>query len=218
MTDIPTENNDHFKTVIAVLIAVVTVIGAMVAWRASLASGSAGDADLTGVTATLDTEETRTLNKANLYANYQAYTNYMLHNELGNLIAADLEHASTDETPHLQQQKTAAWDVAITDQNFFRSRYLDKDGNYNTERDLGEAWAEAGQQKDLNPEPHFAAADQLRAKANWLVGTLIILALALLVYTIAEGMSHRFKYALALGGTVFLLIGVGTALAVELLM
>lgn len=82
MTDTPTENNDHFKTVIAVLIAVVTVIGAMVAWRAALAGGNAGDADLAGVTATLNTEETRTLNKANLYANYQAYTNYMLHNNM----------------------------------------------------------------------------------------------------------------------------------------
>jgi hypothetical protein len=218
MADTSSESNNRFKTIIAILIALVTVTGAIVAWRAAVAGGDAGDADLAGIAATLNTEETRTLNKANLYANYQAYANYVRYNELGNLIATDLENASSDEAAQLEQQKAEAWDVATTNQGFFPNRYLDEQGNYDIQRELGEAWAEAQQIKDLNPEPHFAEADHLRSKANWLVGAIIILSIALLFYTLAEGMSSMLKYVLALGGTVSLLAGITITLIVELVM
>jgi len=214
----PGESSDYFKTIVAVLIALVTVTGALVAWRASLANSSAGDADFAGLTATLNTEETRTLNKANLYANYQAYVSYVQYNELGNLVNADLKSAAPEAAPNLEHQKVEAWDLATANQYFFPSRYLDREGNYDTQRQLGEAWAEAGLGKDLNPEPHFTEADRLRIRANWLVGTITALAGALLLYTVAAEMNHVFKYVLALGGTLFLFAGVITALAVEVLM
>ncbi|MBI1878960.1 MAG: hypothetical protein HYR94_12210 [Chloroflexi bacterium] len=217
MENSSTESSDRFKTIIAVLIALVTFIGAVVAWRASVTASSAGDADFAGLLATLNAEETRTLNQATMYQNYRAYTIYLSHNELGNLLAADLETASDDEAPLVTQQKTAAWEQATVSQDFFPSRYLDRAGRYDTQRELSEAWAEAGQQKDLNPEPHFAESEQFWVKSNRLVGILIVLAISLLFYTLAEGSSHWFKYVLALGGTLCLLVGVAGAIVMELL-
>lgn len=216
-----TPGADRLQTVVAVLIAVVTLLGATVAWRAALAADEAGDADFAGLTAVLNAEQTRTLNNTTLYEHYRAFTAYLYHNELGNLIAADLDSAPAAEADRLNRQKTEAWDIATANQTFFPNRYLNRDGSYNVERELGETWAQAAQQQDVNPEPHFVASDRLRSRANWLIGVLIILAVALVLYTLAEGLNPAFKFirfSLALGGTFFLLLSVAAMLAVEYLL
>jgi hypothetical protein len=215
------QTGNRFQTAVAIMIALVTLVGAIVAWRAALAAGDAGDADFAGLNATLNAEQTRTLNITTLYEHYRVYTAYFQHNELGNLIVDELDSATSADLGLLDQQKTDAWNIATANQTFFPTRFLKQDGSYDTQRELGEAWAEAGQQKDLNPAPHFAQADRLRAKSSWLVGILIVLAAALLLFTLAEGLSPSAKllrYGIALGGTVLVLVGSGAAVAVEMLL
>ena len=53
------ERSQRLETVVAILIAVVTVIGAVVAWRSSVADDGAGDADFAGLRASVRSEETR---------------------------------------------------------------------------------------------------------------------------------------------------------------
>ncbi len=215
------ESSDRFRIIVAILIALVALIGAVVAWRSALAADDAGDADFAGLGATLHAEQARTLNNTILYEHYRTYTTYLYHNELGNLIATDLDSSSVDETLALDRQKINAWDIATANQGFFPNRYLTQDGEYNTQRELGEAWAEAEQQQDLHAKPHFAEADRLRAKSNWLIGVLIILAISLVLYTLAEGLKSSLKvprYAMALGGTLFMFLGLVVTVAVELLL
>jgi len=196
---------ERFKIVVAILLASVTVVGAIVAWRAAIAADLANNADARGLAATLNAEETRALNHVNTYEHYRAYTTYLRHNELGNRIAEDLSTAAEDEARALERQKTDAWDLAVEIQGgFFPPRYLDPDGSYDTQREIDEAWADAAQQKDLNPEPHFADADRLRGKSTTMVILLVPLTVALLGFTLAESMKHAFKYVLAAGGSLIL--------------
>ena len=83
------ERSQRLETVVAILIAVVTMIGAVVAWRSSVADDGAGDADFAGLRASVRAEETRALNSVDAYENYGAYMNYRRYNEMGNLIEAD---------------------------------------------------------------------------------------------------------------------------------
>ncbi|HLF26594.1 MAG TPA: hypothetical protein VJG32_09665 [Anaerolineae bacterium] len=199
------ESQDRFKSLVALLLAFVTVMGAVAAWRAAVASDAASNADFSGLAATLNTEETRALNSVTVYEHYRAYTDYLRHNELGNVIADDLPDASDSQAELLDRQMTEAWDLATEIQgSFFPNRYLDPDGNYDTQRELEEEYADAGQQKDLNPEPHFTLSDRLRNKSTTLVSVLIVLAVSLLLYTLAETIDHIVRYALAAGGTLFL--------------
>jgi hypothetical protein len=110
-----------------------------------------------------------------------------------------------------------AWTLAIGASGYFPNRYLNRDGTYDTDRELGEAWAYAAQQKDLYPEQHFARADGLRAQSSWLVAIIILLTVSVWFYTLAEGIDHPVKYVLALGGTGFLLLGAATAVIQEIL-
>jgi hypothetical protein len=217
--DIPLEEEgDTFQTVMAILIAIVTLVGGVMAWRATVAGGNAGDADFAGLHATLNAEETLTLNNSESYRHYRAYTYYTRNDELQDLIEYDLKFS---EAADVERQRAEAAGVAATSRLFFPARYLNRDGSYATQRELGEAWAEAGQALDLDPEPHFAEADQLRTKTNWLVAIFMALSLSLLFYTLAEGLHperRSLRYAMAITGTLFLLITIGATVAVELLL
>ncbi len=205
----------RFQTINALLLALVTVLGAFVAWRASVAADASGDAGLDGLIATLNAEETRALNTITLHENYRAYTGYTRYNELGYQLEAELEKTQNDaEAEQLEQEMRNAWDTA--EAFYFPRRYLNRDGTYNADRELGEAWAEAAREKDLSPEPHFQEANRMQAKSNWLVVVVTVLAMSLLAHTLAETLeSPRLKISLLVLGVVLMLAGLSSLLALE---
>jgi hypothetical protein len=209
------ESGDRFKTIVAVLIALVTTLSAVVAWRTALASDTASTADFVGLTASLQAEDTRASDYATMYANYRAYTDYVHHYKLGEAIQEQIDATPEADTPELRHQMNETYALAINDNDFFPGRYLERDLSYDKQRDLGEAWAEAAMKKDINPEPHFSLADSARSKTSWLVVVIIILSAALWFYTLAQSIDHPLKYVMALGGTGFLLIGGIATFAIE---
>lgn len=209
-----TEQSDRLTLINALLIALVTLLGAYVAWRASVAADNAGDASLAGLMATLNVQETLALNNTQHYENYRAYTAYTRYNALGDEIEADLAKAPLDEAETLDRQMREAWDAA--ESFYFPREYLKRDGTYDTQRELGEALAETARQKDLNPQPHFSEADQSQTKSNWLIGVITGLAIALLCFTLVESVNRTaFKYALITVGVLITAGGVAATLAIE---
>lgn len=211
------EKSSRLETVVAVLIAVATVIGATVAWRASVASDSAGDADFAGLKASVNAEETRALNFVNAYEHYGAYTSYSRYSRLGDAISQDLESgAATEEEAYLlDRQRAESYDLAKANQDLFPNRFLARDGNYRVDREMGESWADASREKDLSPDPHYAEADKLRAKTNLLLATLTVVAMSLVFYTLVEAAGERFHTVMVALGTLFLVGGTIAAIVVE---
>jgi hypothetical protein len=209
------DSADRLEFINALLIALVTLIGAFVAWRVSVAGDNAGDASLAGLIATLNVQETHALNNTLLYENYRAYTAYTRYNTLGYEIEADLADVSDEtEAEVLDRQMREAWDAA--ESFYFPREYLKRDGSYDTQRELGEALAEAARQRDLNPQPHFAESDQMQAKSNWLVVVITGLAVALLCFTLVESVNRStLKYALISLGVIMMLAGVAATIAIE---
>lgn len=210
------QHESRLESIAAILIAVVTVIGAVVAWRASVAADSAGDADTAGLRASIDAEKTRALNFVDAYEHYGAYTAYARYNNLGNALADEAAHAADEQqAAALDRQSAEAFDLATANQSLFPNRYLNRDGSYNVKRELGESWADAAQQEDLNPEAHFVEADRLRKKTNQLVLAVTILALSLVSLTIAESAPDKFKLPLTALGALIMIAGVVAALYFE---
>jgi len=210
-----TNEHNHLEIIVAILIATVTVIGAVVVWRASVAADASGDADYAGHRASVNVEETRALDTINTYENYGAYTNYVRYSTLSDLIAEDLDQATADEALRLEHQLTEADNLAVINQNLFPNRFLNRDGTYNIQRQLGELWAKAAKEKDLNPEPQFAEADRLRDKSNWFLVAVTILAISLVFYTLVESVSGRGQIVLVTLGCALALVGTIGALFIE---
>ena len=203
----------RFKAIASVMIAVVTVVGAGVACRASIVSNSASNADFVGLVAAIKAEETIITNSVTAYEHYRAYTIYERYNELGNLVA---DEPPSSELGRLQRE---VWGMAQGLQfSFFSQRYLNRDGTYNLQRELDELWAEKSQSDDLDPLPHFNEADAARAKASLLAGTLIVFAVAFWFFTLAQATNNWFKYFFGVGGLGAIVIGILIWLLVEVML
>jgi hypothetical protein len=213
-TSEPADN--RMETFVALLIAVVTVIGALVAWRASVADDGAGDADFAGLKASLNAEETRALNAVNAYEHYGAYTTYWRYNALGDALAEEIEFAPEASVEALDRQRAEAYDLADANQDLFPNRFLNRDGTYSVARETGEAWADAAREKDLYPDPQYAEADKLRTKASRLLGTITLLGLALVAYTLVETVEGRLRWAFVGLGTLLAVAGTIWAVILEL--
>lgn len=210
---------ESFKALASVMVAVVTVIGAAVACRASVSSNAATNADFAGLVAAIQAEEATLVNHITVYEHYQAYTAYQRYNELGNILYDESQRADPATVTALDRMRREAWGVALGLQySFFPPRYLNPDGTYDVQRELDEEWAEKAQQEDVLPEGHFQEADNARFKTSLLAGTLIILAVAFWFFTVAEAINNRLKYLFGLGGFVLTFIGLASFLLVEVIL
>jgi hypothetical protein len=212
------EKESRLETIVAILIAVVTVIGAVVAWRASVAADGAGDADFAGLQASLNAEETQAINYVNAYEHYGAYVAYSRNLNMGNAIAKDLTSAppaSEEEAFWLDRQRAEAFDIAKANQDLFPNRFLNRDGTYSVQRELGEGWADAKKEKDLNFDPHYAEADALRQKTNLLLATIALLGVGLVFFTLVESVGDRLRLVMLGLGGLFAVAGTVAALLVE---
>jgi hypothetical protein len=215
-TETSPSGDDRFTTLVAIMIALVALIGAVVAWRASVAEDASGDADYAGLRAAINVEETRALDASTAYAQYGAYVTYQRNSALGDLIAEDMDKATENEAVILNSQRADAHDVATASERLFRQRFLNRDGSYSVQRQLGEMWADASKQRDLNPEPQFTEADRLRAKSGSLLAAVGVLALALVFYTLIESVAGRAQWMLFALGTLLAIGGTVAAVALEL--
>ncbi|HMQ51993.1 MAG TPA: hypothetical protein PKE64_12745 [Anaerolineae bacterium] len=209
--------SNWLEITVALLIAVTTVIGAVVAWRASVADDASGDADFAGLQAAMNAEETRALNFVNTYENYGAYAAYQRYDTLGDLIEEDLANIEDEQTyAFLDEQRANAHDLALANQELFPNTYLNRDGSYSIQRQLGEMWADAAKEKDLKPEPQFAEADQFRVKTNLLLQSLTVIALALVFFTVVELVKGRVQYLLVALGSLTMVAGTVMAVMIEM--
>lgn len=209
---------ENFKTFTASMIAIVTVVSALVAWRASVAASDAGSADFRGLVATVNAEEAWVLSTIKVTEHYQAFLSYTRYNELGYKIYDALQ-ANPADADALTQQKSDSWGIAYGLQSiFFPSRYLRPDGTYDSQREMDELLADEQRARDTRSETHFTEADGLRAKANLLVQMLILLGISFWFFTLAQIVDHKIKYLFATFGGFLLLVGSFAALTLELVM
>jgi uncharacterized Tic20 family protein len=207
-----------FETLVAILIAITTLLGALVAWLASVSDGVVGDSDYAGLQATLNAEEARMLNNVMANEHYAAYLQFYRNEALGDAIA--MEILETDDELRieaLESLRANSHDIALSSEHLYPSKFIARDGTYSVQRELGELWADAARKNSLNPEPQFIAADQARNKTGQLMIALTILSIALVFYTLVESFGQRMQYVMVSVGTVLLLVGVAFTFWIEFL-
>lgn len=208
------DEEDAFRMWMAILIAIVTLVGAWMGWVTAGISGVAGDSASGGMDAVINAESTLTLNSIALYKHYRAFTDYARYQSTADLLTQEAAQQS-DAAP---VRKSDADDLAAVQLPFFLSRYLTRDGAYNSRRELGEAWAETEQKMDLDPTGYFQESDLYALKTKWMMGLFVILSLSLLFYTLAEGLHAERPFgrsAAAILGTMTLIFAIVGTLWVD---
>lgn len=214
------QENNRLSTLVALLIAVVSVVGAVVTWRASVAGDGAGDADVAGIRATINLTETNALAAVKGYSDYASFIDYYKYRETGLYLEAEIEELPEDtpeeETAALNKELADTYDLTTAASLAFPNDYLNRDGTYALARQTGEFVANAAREKDINPQPSFDEADAMRSHTDRLLIALSVLVIALVFYTLIEATdSKMLKYLLLLAGTVIFIAGTVGAYLVE---
>lgn len=209
---------EKFRTFTATMIAVVTVISALVTWRAATASQAASDANFDGLVATVNSEEAAVLSTIKVAEHYQAFLSYTRYNELGNKLY-DAIQANPSKGDELEQQKSDSWGIAYGVQSmFFPSRYLLPNGTYDSRRETDELLADEQRARDTRADVHYEQASQLRSKSNLLVQMLILLGVSFWFFTLAQIVEHKVRYLFAFLGGFLLVVGALAGLIIDILM
>jgi hypothetical protein len=215
------EAADRFKTLVAILIAIVSLIGAVLAWRAAFADSGAADADVRGTVSIIQRNQALVASEAEMYRNLSAYVQVRIHDVLSLYLVADSERRAADD-PKSAQYWADGWTEifvaeAYLDEVDIRPEYIRADGSYDGQAAQDIDMAERSLGTDFDPlGQHFAQADRLRTKVLWLVGLALVLAVALLCYTLATVIQRRIKYLFFALGSALSVLVVVAAIIVEL--
>lgn len=205
------QKHKHFKSNMAILVALVTILGAFVACRATVVASDASDADFAGVSAAINSQRAEIVNEIYAYEHTRAYTSYVRYLELGSLL---YKEGTKSDPPSFEAQWKELWGLADAMKIlFFPPRYMDFDsGVYDIQRELEEARADDTQFNDLNPQPHFDRSDSLRRRSLILTADLIVFAIAFWFLMVAQIIENRLKYLLAALGILTTLAGLLVAI------
>jgi hypothetical protein len=211
------EQTNKMETLVAVLIAVVVVVGAYISWRASVIDDSAGDADYGGLRAAIFAEKTRSLNYVNAYESFGNYVTYWRNRRTAELINEDMQKLPVEEQEVLSAEAKTYNDLADANSTMFEMRYLNRDGTYSVQRQMGEMWADAAKKREMDSTSQFSEADQLRQQTLKMLLALMILSVSPILFSLVESMPKQGLKNLMLGsGTLCALAGVAVAVLTAL--
>jgi hypothetical protein len=208
--------NEFLENLASVLIAIVVVIGAVVAWRASVIDDGAGDADYAGLRAAIYAQKTTSLNTVDAYEAAGNYVNYWRNSRLGEAIGAELETAPEDQATVLEAQLKNANDLADANRGMFETRYLNRDGTYSVQRQMGEMWAAASRRTDMNYMAQFDEANRGRSRSLRMLLAVMVLSIAPIFYSLVESVADRAKVLMIGFGSLFAVGGLVLAILVQL--
>lgn len=211
-------NSSRFETYIAICVAIATVVGAILAARATLLNDDANTADQTGLGSTLDLALTRSSIEAQRTQNLTAFLDYSQRRESALLMSQQMDQidSNSERWLELDNASSAEWNKAINSRYFFDTNYYDKFNNtWDQQSFIDGRLIEAASFTDLNPQPHFDAAEAGRAKAAKFVGVIAILSVALFSFAVANVGRSGLRKPLAALGTVILIAATVVSILIE---
>jgi hypothetical protein len=210
--------SSRFETYLAVCIAIATVLGAVLAARATLLNDDANEADQIGIASTLDLALAQSSHEAQRAQNLTAFLDFATQRRSAELMVQEMNQLNPADPlwQQLDDESSAEWNKAINSRYFFDSNYYDKLSNtWDQQTFMDGKLVEAASLQDLNPEPHFTSADDGRVKATKFVGGIAVLSAALFCFAVANVIRYRIKYAVAALGTLILIGSAVVAILIE---
>jgi hypothetical protein len=197
----------RFSTFVSILIAVVSVLGAILAWRVAVASSNASSTDTRALLAEADRADVNLQASITVFGHKAVYVSFVTNKSL----AAAFEALGSSYQPMAFAFNSAAARTL----DFMPRVYLDRDEKFDVARDLSETAADYSLNRNTNPQPLYDAADRARAKALWLLLDLIWFSGALVALTLADAIRNPLRYFCLLGGVGIMFSGSLAAVLIE---
>ncbi len=200
---------ERFRAVVGVLIAVVSILGAVVVWRASVESSNASDLTQQGTQQLILQQQTRGSIEAGVARDFRLYAQFQEHVMNWREMLAQADQATdtalaADLRSQARSELSQARHIRPLMQNFDRPSFGDDDGvvPFDPAQQV-QALADGNLElTGLHPEVTFAAASDAHDRALHLVGIAVLFAAALLFLTFAQVARKGARGVFAVAGVV----------------
>ena len=189
----------HARVLVAGLIAMTSLLGSLVAWRASVANTAAGGADGKGLADLVAAQQARVQAFGNTDLVYRDYLAARALRAQADALRA--EGANAGQAPDVLIAQADAYDNAadLAEQRIDPD-VVAPDGSIDIQRKVDIELALAASSADLDPTAEFARADQLHRKGQRLTGLAALLITAALFFTLAQVTRDRAHQLYLVGG------------------
>jgi hypothetical protein len=206
-----------FRTIVAVLIAVVSALGATAAWRSSVVSIRAGDLTEDGLLELVQREQIRAQLESQIDEDLRLLAQYQRHVNAWRLLRADARaerKSDPDLAETLEAQARTEIGLARALAPFFRTTYPglgEEDGTFVVDRDflLRQLLEFEGEYTDLKPEATFRESrDTFTTTVNLVLVVALFIA-SLFFLTLAQFTGERIRGLFAGAGIVVAMTAIG---------
>jgi hypothetical protein len=203
------DSHEHTRLalIIALTIAVVSVLGAVVGWRAEVHAGRASRYDQDAVAASITAAQLRSEAEAAAGKAYSQYAHYQrLGNEANEITPGAC--AITNRTNIIDLDAGAVCSTQIQFSGYNSTGYVDNQGRFDLEKYAKDVQAGNATQNDLEPDVYQEQAEQERHHEDTMLYLSLFLVLALALLTLARlGKSTASRLILAVPGWLCLIGG-----------
>jgi len=182
----------HINTVIAFTISILTLFSGLLGWQMGNISGKASGAYALAQRAELNSQKVISTNTMNAYENHRAFLEYKNYFDQYKLISLQLDVAKkanpVDQAlvTQLSSQRDQLQLLYLSSLKLFPNRFINRDGSYNLQEQIGQMIASDKRKFDINPAPHIAEGKLYQTQARNMQIALIILAVSLFCFAIVS--------------------------------
>ncbi len=207
-------DSPRIESIIAFLIAVVSVTFVLATWRTSMVSSSASDANKTGILNTVKKQAganedwRQTYEAAGFAESYAAYVS-----EVKALEDAG-DPTSAAQAANLRQYLLPSLQL-LGKPLATEAKYEKADGTYDLQMLFNDNQADSPDISGLKPEDSFQKAVRYYGEQRWLTVASVLLAISLFWLALAEVSGKRLRLTVLIIGTAVYALGLGALAVIE---
>ncbi len=188
---------DRWSVGIAIMLALLGLLGAMTAWRIGIVSSDSDDATGDGLAAVRAANEAEVESFAAVAQANDAWLDY----------ERNRQRAEALETAGMPEQASNYWKQAVAHWELVRPDFVGSDHVYSRESHLAASLRDASATNDLSAGPHFDAAEHGYDVVSRLAIAGIVTGAALPLLTAAEILRGRGRAFFGVTGAAVLVLG-----------
>jgi hypothetical protein len=216
------ENNyTRLYTIVAFTIAILTLFSGLLGWQMGNISGEASSEYARAQRSELNRQKVTSTNTLKAFEDYRAFLVYKNYFEQYKLVSIQLEKAMQGEPrdekliEQLATKKAELESLYLSSLRLFPNQFINRDGTYNIQEELGQLNAAEGRKLDTNPDTFLKRGEHYDTQVGKMQIALILLAVSLFFFAIVstvEGLKRAI--ALLFVGTGYLVAIVGVTMGV----
>lgn len=213
----PENSNSRLNTIIAFTISILTIFSALLGWQMGIISEDASSEYSAAQRAELNAQKTQSIYTLAADENQRSFLTYKRYYDEYQLVSKQLAQAkSADEVDgalvnELNAKQKELRALYLSTLKLFPATYITREGTYDINTQLGQMWARASRDMDLDPQSHLKAGQQLDAQVQKMQTALVLLAVSLFFFAIVstvESLKRIFVLSFTALGFVFSVVGV----------